>query len=56
MVAHAMTAGLGGVEQLGDFGGRQEVLGAFVLIGGFGGARPAHSLLFALWTASPASP
>ena len=33
VVAHAVTAGLGGIEQLGDFGGRQVVLGAFVAIG-----------------------
>src|SRR5271169_4786160 len=38
MVAHAMTAGLGGVQQSRDFGGRQVVLGAFVVIGGFAGA------------------
>jgi len=54
MVAHAMTAGLGGVQQSGDFGGRQVVLGAFVAVGGFAGA-DRRTLLFALWTSSPAS-
>jgi hypothetical protein len=36
MVAHAMPCGLGSIEQRGDFGLRQEVLGPFVAVGGTG--------------------
>jgi hypothetical protein len=34
MVAHAMPPGFGSIEQRGDLGLRQEILGPFVAVGG----------------------